>query len=140
MDVICSQRYAFCNFLNIVGFPHPVPTIAEWDDYPPRYKRRRHDHPSEYLLNFYKCMLERDIFHEDVLIKMFIFSLEEHTREWCQSLPAASIHLLKDFCAEFKKRYYVELMKDVVMSFIFYVKDLTVMKNMLVLERKSNPI
>ena len=54
-------------------------------------------------------MLERDLFHEDVLIKMFKFSLEEHVREWCQSLPIAIIHSLKGFHVAFKQRYYVDL-------------------------------
>jgi hypothetical protein len=110
MDAILAQRYAFCDFSNIVGFPHPVPTIAEWDDYLPRFRGRKHDHPGEHLLNFHKCMLEHDFFHEDVLIKMFRFSLEEHAREWCQSLPAASIHSLKDFYVAFKQRYSVDLL------------------------------
>jgi hypothetical protein len=50
-------------------------------------------------------MLEHDIFHEDVLIKMFKFYLEEDAREWCQSLPAASIHSLKDFHDDFNSYY-----------------------------------
>jgi hypothetical protein len=97
MEAILAQRYAFCDFSNIVGFPHPVSTITEWDDYLPRFRGSKHDHPSEHLLNFHKCMLEHGFVHEDVLIKLFIFSLEEHAREWCQSLPTASIHSLKEF-------------------------------------------
>jgi hypothetical protein len=97
MEAISARRYAFCDFSNIVSFPHLVPTIAEWDDYLPRFRGSKYDHPGENLLNFHKCMLEHDFFHEDVLIKMFIFSLEEHAREWCQSLLVSSIHSLKEF-------------------------------------------
>ena len=50
-------------------------------------------------------MLEHDFVHEDFLIKMFRFSLEEHAREWCQSLPAASIHSLKEFHTVFHHHY-----------------------------------
>jgi hypothetical protein len=109
VDAIIAQRYAFCYFSNIVGFPHLVPTIVEWDDYLPRFIGRRHDHPHEHLLNFHKCMLERDLVHKDVLIKMFRLYLEEHAHEWCQSLPATSIHSLKEFHVAFKQRYFFDL-------------------------------
>jgi hypothetical protein len=56
-------------------------------------------------------MLEHNFVHEDVLIKMFIFPLEEDACEWCQSLPAASINSLKDFHDAFKLYY-----KDIYMS------------------------
>ena len=50
-------------------------------------------------------MLEHNFFHEDVLIKMFRFSLKEHAREWCQSLLAASIHSSKEFHIVFHHYY-----------------------------------
>ena len=70
-------------------------SITEWGDYLPRFKGNKYEHPREHLLNFHKCRLEHDFVHEDALIKMFKFSLEEHACEWCQSLPVASIHSLK---------------------------------------------
>ena len=112
MEAILARRYAFCDFSNIPGFPHPVPTITEWGDYLPRFRGNKHDHPGQHLLNFHKCMLEHEFVHEDVLIKMFRFSLEEHSREWCQSLPVASIHSLKDFYAAFKQRYSADLLLE----------------------------
>ena len=50
-------------------------------------------------------MLEHDFIHEDVLIKMFRFSLDEHDHEWCPSLLVASIHALKDFHMDFNSDY-----------------------------------
>jgi hypothetical protein len=50
-------------------------------------------------------MLEHGLVHEDVLIKMFRFYLEEHAREWYQSLPPTSIHSLKDFHVAFNSYY-----------------------------------
>ena len=50
-------------------------------------------------------MLEHGFVHEDVLIKLFKFSLEGNAREWCQSLPAVSIHSLKDFHVAFNSYY-----------------------------------
>jgi hypothetical protein len=50
-------------------------------------------------------MLEHGFFHKDVWIKMFNFSLEEDALGWCLSLPAASIHSLKDFHDAFNLYY-----------------------------------
>ena len=36
---------------------------------------------------------------------MFIFYLEEHARKWCQPLPAASIHSLKEVHIVFHHHY-----------------------------------
>jgi hypothetical protein len=105
MEKILAKRYGFCDFSNIAGFPHPVPTINEWDDYLPRFRGSKYDHPGEHLFNFHQCMLEHGFVHEDVLIKLFKFSLEGNAREWCQSLPAVSIHSLKDFHVAFNSYY-----------------------------------
>jgi hypothetical protein len=105
MEKILAARYAFCDFSDIASFPHPVPTIVEWDDYLPRFKGSKDDHLGEHLFNFHRCMLEHGFVHEDVLIKLFRFSLEEHARKWCQSLPAASISSLKDFHRAFNEHY-----------------------------------
>jgi hypothetical protein len=116
MEKILAKRYAFCDFSDIAGFPHPVPTINEWDDYLPRFRGSEYDHPGEHLFNFHQCMLEHGFLHEDVLIKLFKFSLEGNAREWCQSLPAVSIHSLKDFHVAFnsyyKKIYSADLILD----------------------------
>ena len=50
-------------------------------------------------------MLEHDFVHEAVLINMLIFYLEEQACEWCQSLPTASIHYLKEFHTIFHHHY-----------------------------------
>jgi hypothetical protein len=105
MERILAKRYAFCDFSDIAGFPHPVPTINEWGDYLPRFRGSKYDHPGEHLFNFHECMLEHGFVHEDVLIKLFKFSLEGNAREWCQSLPAVSIHSLKDFHVAFNSYY-----------------------------------
>jgi len=45
------------------------------------------------------------IHHEDVLMKMFMYSLEGDAREWYRSLPLASISSLKKFHAAFNDHY-----------------------------------
>lgn len=54
-------------------------------------------------------MFQLGIYHEDVLMKMFMISLEGNARKWYKSLPAACIVSLKDFHALFHsccKRFY----------------------------------
>jgi hypothetical protein len=105
MEAILAKRFPPFSFSSIVGYPHLVSAINECDDYLPRFIGSKHDHPGEHLLKLHICMIEHGFFHEDVLIKMFKFSLEEDAREWCQSLHAASIHSLKDFHDDFNSYY-----------------------------------
>jgi hypothetical protein len=52
---------------------------------------------AEHLLDFHEFIRERHIVHEDVKIKLFIFSLKGAALDWCRSLPTASIISLKVF-------------------------------------------
>jgi hypothetical protein len=61
-------------------------------------------------------MLERDFVHEDVLIKMFGFSLEEYACELCQSLPNDSIHSLKEFHTVFHHHYTIFYLADILFA------------------------
>jgi len=108
MERILAWRFSPFNFSSVPGFPNVVPTINEWGDYFLIFGGRKHDHLGEHLFNFHICMLEHNFFHEDVLIRMFIFSLEEDAHEWCQSLPTTIIHSLKDFHDAFNL-YYKEI-------------------------------
>ena len=53
---------------------------------------------------WFQCMVQLDIYHEDVLMKMFVFSLEGDAREWYRSLPPSSIYSLKEFHTIFHHR------------------------------------
>ena len=117
------------NFSTIVGYPHPVSAINEWDDYLSRFRGSKHDNPSKHLFNFHRCILENDFVHRDVLIKMFKFSLEEDAREWCQSLPATSIHSLKEFHDAFNsyyKKIYLSciILDDCCKNFAFHIQQM----------------
>jgi hypothetical protein len=56
------------------------------------------------------------IIHDDVLMKMFRYSLEGKAHEWCRSLPAASVASLRDFHVAFnsycKQKYYVDFLYE----------------------------
>jgi hypothetical protein len=130
MEKILAKRYAFCDFSDIAGFPHPVPTINEWGDYLPRFRGSKYDHPGEHLFNFHECMLEHGFVHEDVLIKLFKFSLEGNAREWCQSLPAVSIHSLKDFHVAFNSYYEKIYPADLLFSECCHEEEIVPVENL----------
>jgi hypothetical protein len=57
--------------------------------------------PAEHLLDFHDFIHWLEIIHEDVQIKIFRYSLEGFSLNWCKSLPNASISSLANFHAAF---------------------------------------
>jgi hypothetical protein len=109
MDKILARRFSPFNFSVVPGFPNVVPTVDEWGDYLPIFRERKEDNPARHLHEFHELMHQWEIHHEDVLMKMFMFSLDGDAREWYRSLPPASISSLEQFHAAFNKhcqRYY----------------------------------
>ena len=86
MDKILAQRYAFCDFSNISVFSNPVPDRSEWEGFLPRFRGEDWEMPTEFLLDFCECMLKLKVIHEDVLIKLFTYSLDGAAHDWCRSL------------------------------------------------------
>ena len=75
----------------------------------PIFRERREDNPADHLIKFHEYMNLLDLQHEDVRIKMFMYSLDGDAREWYFSLPPSSISSLKDFHTVFHehcKRYF----------------------------------
>jgi hypothetical protein len=112
MDKILAQRYAFCDFSKIVGFPNPVPSRDEWEGCLPIFRGEDWEVPTEHLLYFHDFIHQLQIVHEDVQINIFRYSLEGIARDWCRSLPVASINSLTSFHAAFnlfcKEYFFVE--------------------------------
>jgi hypothetical protein len=101
MEKILARRFAPFDFSGIPGFPNEVPSPNEWDDYLPRFREREEDNPAQHLWEFHELMHQWGIQHEDVLLKMFMFSLAGDARKWYHSLPPATISSLSDFHATF---------------------------------------
>jgi hypothetical protein len=53
-----------------------MPDKDEWESCLPRFKGEYWEVPAEFLLDFHEYMHQLSIVHEDVLIKMFKYSLE----------------------------------------------------------------
>jgi hypothetical protein len=80
-----------------------------WGDFLPRFKESKEDNPSDHLVKFHEYIDQLDLHHEDVRMKMFMYSLEGDARQWYRSLPSSSISSLREFHAVFIKhckRYY----------------------------------
>jgi hypothetical protein len=97
MEAILAQRFSFCDFSNVVGFPNPMLSRGEWEGTLPTFKGKYWEVPAEHLLDFHKFVHERQIVHEDVQIKLFRYSLKGAALDWCRSLPASSINSLASF-------------------------------------------
>jgi hypothetical protein len=103
MEIILARRFAPFNFSSVPGFPNVVPTMDEWGYFLPIFRERKEDNPAEHLREFHELMHQWEIHHEDVLLKMLMFSLARDAREWYHSLPPASISSLGEFHAAFNR-------------------------------------
>jgi hypothetical protein len=103
--VVLAWRFAPLNFSVVPGFPHLVPHISEWGYFLPVLRERVEDNLAHHLFQFHQCMDQLDFYHEDVLMKMFIHSLDGDARQWYFSLPHSSISSLKEFHLAFKEHY-----------------------------------
>jgi hypothetical protein len=105
MDKILAQRYAFYDFSKIVSFPNPMPSRDEWEGCLPRFRGENWEVPAEFLLYFHEYLLKLKFLHEDVLIKLFRYSLDGAAHDWCRSLSIANVSSLKSFHISFHSFY-----------------------------------
>jgi hypothetical protein len=102
-----ATRFAPLDFTNVVGFPNVVHVMESWVDYIPKFKEDVNDNPAYHLFEINKLMHQLNIHHEDVLMKLFMFSLGEDARHWYKSLPLSSILSLKEFHVAFNKFFVI---------------------------------
>jgi hypothetical protein len=129
MEAILARKFSPFNFSFVPDFPNFVPTMDEWGDFLLTFREHRDDNPAEHLLEFHELMYQWGIHHEDVLMKMFMFSLEGDARKWYQSLPPANISSLEQFHAAFnmhcQKFYSSELIfHSCCEEYKYYVQDI----------------
>lgn len=85
------------DFTGITGNPHDLPAFYEWNKYLPKFNRMEYEDPYQHLQEFHECMEQQGIIHEDVKMKLFLFSLDLEARLWFRYLPLSTISSLKDF-------------------------------------------
>jgi hypothetical protein len=109
MDAILAQRFAPFDFSAILVFQMLYLLWMSGETVLPRFKGNKDDHPAEHLLDFHEIMHQLGIYHEYVLMKMFMYSLEGDAHEWYISLSPSSISSLKEFHTTFHnhcKKYF----------------------------------
>jgi hypothetical protein len=109
-----AARFSPLDFTNVYGFPNTVPDVKIWEDVLPKFGGYVDENPAQHLFEFHKLMDELDVHHEDVLMKLFMFSLERDARLWYKYLPHSNIPSLKYFHIVFhqhcKRIYSAELL------------------------------
>lgn len=96
-----------CN--GIIGYPHDMLAFSVWNGYLPKFSMKEYEDPAQHLEGFYECMEKQGIIHEDVGMKLLLFSLDLEARIWFKSLPLSSILPLKYFHSVFNsscRTYY----------------------------------
>jgi hypothetical protein len=86
-----------------------VPSFLECVDFIPIFSGDEGDTLAQHLIDFHQCIYRLNIYHEDALMKMFVYSLNGDARRWYPSLSIASISSLQEFHPAFHKyckRYY----------------------------------
>jgi hypothetical protein len=56
MEKILAQRFAFCDFSQIVGFPNALPVRDQWEDFLPEFHATSWEEPTEHLLDFHEAI------------------------------------------------------------------------------------
>ena len=102
---VLARRFAPLNSFAVLGFPHPIPHMSEWGDFLPIFIERKEDNLAEHLIKFHHCMDQRDLHHDDVLMKMFMHSLDGDAHQWYFSPPHYNISSLREFHSTFNKHY-----------------------------------
>jgi hypothetical protein len=101
MERILAQRFDPFNFSVVPDFPNVVLAPNEWNDYFPIFREHKEHNPAQHINEFHELVHQWEIHHEDVLMKMLMFSLTWDACEWYHSLPPTSISSLGEFHAAF---------------------------------------
>jgi hypothetical protein len=95
MDVVLARRFSPFNFQQFSWLSKSMPHVDEWQECLPKFKEDKDDSPTEHLLEFHEHMHQMNIHHEDVLMKLFMYTLEGDAHEWYWSLSPSSISFLE---------------------------------------------
>jgi hypothetical protein len=122
MEAILAQRFSFCDFPNVIGFPNPILSKVEWEGILPTFKGKDWEVLAEHLLYFHEFIHGCQIVHEDVKIKLFRYSLKGAALDWCRSLLASSINSLEIFVILsmyfIKKHFQLKVFLKIVVMYL----------------------
>jgi hypothetical protein len=90
-----AARFPPLDCTNVYGFPNVALDIKIWEYVLPKFGGYVDDNLAQQLFEFHKIMDDLDVHHKDVIMKLFMFSLERDARLRYKSLPHSSIPSLK---------------------------------------------
>lgn len=96
-----SPEVCTSQFLAILGFPNHSPSFANYADFLPIFCGEVGDNTSQHLIQFHWSIDRLKIYHEDSLIKLFVYSLNDDAWSWYRSLSTANISSLQYFHVAF---------------------------------------
>ena len=108
-----AGRYTHMNLASILGYRNKIPLVNS-QTYLPRFNDEKGYDATIHLFTFHKHINKLGVgWHEDSLMKLFMFSLEGYARSWYEGLLAGILSSLKDFHTIFHehfKRHYPSLL------------------------------
>ena len=81
MEAIVAARFSPYKFAYTPGFPNTVLFIDVCGDDLLWFREKDEDNPAHYVIKFHQYMDQLSIHHEDILMKMFMYSLEGYARQ-----------------------------------------------------------
>jgi hypothetical protein len=81
MEDILAQRFSSLNFSVVPNFPNLVLPPLEWTGCLLVFKEEKEYIIAQHIFTFRQCMDQIGTLHEDVLMKMFMYSLKGDARE-----------------------------------------------------------
>jgi hypothetical protein len=103
METILARRFDPFYVSDVPDFPNVVFVVSEWVYFFPIFKELKEENLAQHLHEFHELMHQWEIHHEDVLLKMFMFSLAGDAHELYHSLPPAIILSLREFHVAFSR-------------------------------------
>jgi hypothetical protein len=92
------------SFVAFPNYPHDLPT-RKWIKRIPLFPWRLGESIEKHFAKFLQVVGDFDVEHEDVMMRMFVSTLEGEARSWHKSLPDASIDGWDSFQDKFTKRW-----------------------------------
>jgi hypothetical protein len=96
--------YAPLSFVAIPNHPHDLPT-GEYHKRLPKFAGNYGVSVEDHLTDFLKVVDDCEVEYEDVVMRMFVQTLEGDARIWYKSLPDASIDGWDSFQEKFTERW-----------------------------------
>jgi hypothetical protein len=78
------------SFVSFPNHPHEIPA-GEYHKRLPLFAGKFGVLAKDHLVDFLKVVEDCEVEHEDVVMRMFVQTLEGNTRTWYKSLPGVSI-------------------------------------------------